>query len=374
MSTQNLATRAPALAAWLDAHAETLDADATLAAEVLPQLAGAGLPRLGVPVELGGSGGTLHDAIDGIADVAGHSFAAAFVLWGQRVFIEYLLQSPNRALRDRLLPTLLTGQLAGATGLSNVMKYLAALEPLQVRAADAPGANGQRAWRVTGALPWITNLRQQGFVAAAAADREAGGPPLIFALASGAPGITRGDDLDLIALRGSNTASLRMDNAPLGEDALLTDDAPTWLAQLRPAFLGLQCGMVLGLTRRSLAAALEGGAGSRAIIGGDAARLTERMDAIAAALNSGLADGAFIDRPARLFELRIALTDVLHEANALELQAGGGLGYLRGRSSVARRQREAAFVPIVTPSIVQIKHELAAQAKRTRPVAEAATA
>ncbi|AJC22088.1 acyl-CoA dehydrogenase family protein [Pandoraea pulmonicola] len=369
-SQRGLAARAPALASWLDAHAETLDTDATLCGAVVPQLADAGLLRIGVPTELGGAGGTIGDAIDSVADAAEHSFAAAFVLWGQRTFIEYLLQSPNRGLGERLLPALLSGELAGATGLSNAMKYLSAIEPLQIRAVDAPasdtGSTGNtgeevRAWRVTGALPWITNLRKQGFVAAAAVDHEAGGPPSIFAISHHAPGVTRSDDLDLIGLRGTNTAALQMKDTPLTEDDRITDNAPAWLVRVRPAFLGLQCGMSLGLARRSLAGAGEGGPGASAALADETAALREQLDTLAERLKSGVMQGEFVASPARLFELRIALADVVHEAATLEVQAGGGRGYLRGLSGVARRQREAAFVPIVTPSLVQLKNQLAAQ-------------
>lgn len=360
-SPRGLAARAPALAAWLDAHAETLDTDTSLCGDVVPQLAEAGLLRIGVPVAAGGTGGTIGDAIDSVADVAEHSFAAAFVLWGQRTFIEYLLQSPNQGLQERLLPALLSGSLAGATGLSNAMKYLSAIEPLQIRAAEVPGEGHANAWRVTGALPWITNLRKQGFVAAAAADHESGGPPSIFAIAHDAPGVTRSDDLDLIGLRGTNTAALEMTETLLSDDDRITDDAPAWLVRVRPSFLGLQCGMSLGLARRSLAGTNEGGPGARAAVADEVAALTEQLNTLAARLKSGVAQGEFVQTPARLFELRIALADVVHDAATLEVQTGGGRGYLRGLSGVARRQREAAFVPIVTPSLVQLKNQLAAQ-------------
>jgi len=369
-----LITRAPALAAWLDAHAETLDTDATLSADVVPQLAQAGLLRIGVPVALGGAGGTIGDAIDSVADVASHSFAAAFVLWGQRTFIEYLLQSPNRGLRERLLPALLSGELAGATGLSNAMKYLSAIEPLQIRATDRTGGSGGTpAWHVTGGLPWITNLRKQGFVAAAAADHDAGGPPSIFAIAHDAEGVTRSDDLDLIGLRGTNTAALQMSGTPLEDNDRITDDAPAWLVRVRPAFLGLQCGMSLGLARRSLAATNDGGPGARAAVADEVSTLTDQIDTLATRLKSGVAQGEFVTTPAKLFELRIALAGVVHDAATLEVQTGGGRGYLRGLSGVARRQREAAFVPIVTPSLVQLKNQLAAQRAKSG-VSEASAA
>ncbi|MGV8481972.1 acyl-CoA dehydrogenase, partial [Pseudomonas aeruginosa] len=48
------------------------------------------------------AGGTLADAVERVAAVAARSLTAAFVFWGQRAFIEYLLQSPNQELRQRL--------------------------------------------------------------------------------------------------------------------------------------------------------------------------------------------------------------------------------------------------------------------------------
>src|SRR6185437_11535860 len=137
-------------AAWLDPIADRLDegygADA---ADLVPRLGAADLFRAGVPVALGGTGGDVTDAIAAIAAVS-----AGFVFWGQRTFIEYLLQTPNTALRERLLPDLVAGRLAGATGLSNAMKFLSGLEELQVVAARDSGG-----FRLQGRLPWVTNLR-----------------------------------------------------------------------------------------------------------------------------------------------------------------------------------------------------------------------
>ncbi len=61
-----------------------------------------------------------------------------------------------------------------------------------------------------------------------------------------------------------------------------------------------------------------------------------------------------------LFEIRIALAEVVAEAVALELQALGGKAYLAGPGrGFARRSREAAFIPVITPSLVQLKTALA---------------
>jgi len=208
MTTPQAQALPPDLVSWLDTHAQALDTGAELASEIVPRLARAGLFRVGVERESGGSGGTTVNAIEAIVAVARHSLASAFVFWGQRTFIEYLLQSENGGLRERCLPALLAGEQAGASGLSNAMKYLSALEPLQMHAA--PLDAGATRFRLDGALPWITNLRPEGFVVAAAFDRPDNTPPAIFAVPHDAPGVKRSDDLDLIALRGSNTAALTL--------------------------------------------------------------------------------------------------------------------------------------------------------------------
>lgn len=135
------------LSEWLDAQAQALDQGQCDPQQVLARLAGAEVLRVGIDPAQGGSGGDLTDALEVMASVASHSLAAAFVCWGQRAFIEYLLHSPNAGLRQRLLPSLLSGELAGATGLSNAMKFLSGIEALQVRAREQ-----EQGWSLNGRL------------------------------------------------------------------------------------------------------------------------------------------------------------------------------------------------------------------------------
>lgn len=157
---------------WLHMHADQLDQSSELAETVLPALAGDQLLAIGVPQAHGGAGGDVRDAIDAIAKVAEQSVTAAFVFWGQRCFIEFLLQSENRALAERRLPGLLAGTQAGASGLSNAMKFLSGIEQLQIT-----GARHDDGLLVDGGLAWVTNLRKAGFVAAAAVAPNDGAPP-----------------------------------------------------------------------------------------------------------------------------------------------------------------------------------------------------
>lgn len=345
------------LVTWLQAHTESLDLDNEHASKVLPRLAEAGLFRIGVPQDLGGSGGTTCDAIAAVAAVAEHSLTAAFVFWGHRTFIEYLLQSPNQQLATRLLPDLLTGRLAGATGLSNAMKYLCGIETLQSTVTEA-----EEGYVLDGKLPWVTNLRNEGFVAALAADNATTGVPGIFAVPHDIPGLSRSEDLDLIALRGSNTAAVDLQDIRLGVDWQIHPEANTFLPNVRPAFLGLQCGLALGVARASLHAAGAFQAATRSILRSEIEHATSALHAQWQLLEQGIDSGTFIANPAQLFHIRINLAGIASEAVELELQSRGGKAYLRNHTEgFNRRWREAAFLPIVTPSLVQLKAQLAQQ-------------
>lgn len=343
------------LASWLARSAEGIDLGTVPAAEILPRLAEAGLTRISVPEDMGGTGGDIVAAVEAVAAVAHDSLASAFVLWGHRCYTEFLIRSDNAELRAAQLPDLLAGRVAGASGLSNAMKALAGLEVMQIKAR----AEGDTLL-VDGKLPWVTNLRREGFFVAAAADRAEGGPAVILSLSGDDPGLTRSDDLELMGMRSTDTAAITITGARIPRTRIIAEDAPVWLRGLRPAFVGLQCGMAIGLARRALTEAEACSGSGRAVLAGDFARLRADLAETVAALFAGLRDGRFVTHPAALFELRIRLAEIVATSIGLELQAGGGRCYLRepGRD-FARRMREAAFIPVITPSIVQLRGVLA---------------
>lgn len=348
-----------ALNHFLQSHAAALDENDSQATALLPALGDAGLLRRGVPLALDGDGSHTVDAMDAIAAVAERSVAAAFVFWGQRAFIEYLLQSTNEDLRERWLPALLKGESAGATGLSNAMKFLSGIESLQVQATTVPQEGGADHFLLDGQVPWATNLRPQGFVVAAAVERRDGGAPFIAALPFNRAGVQRSDDLDLIALRGTRTAALRLTRVEIRPDDVIAPDARAWLPRVRPAFLGLQCGLSIGLAQASLAAAQQHGTAARPVLGKPIQQARADLAVAVASLKVGIKTGAFVADPVPLFELRIRLAHLALQAVQLELQSCGGRAYHRDQPlQFARRWREAAFLPIVTPSLTQLQGEL----------------
>lgn len=342
---------------WLEQSADDYNQGRIDADTLLPRLGASGLLRIGVPKDLGGSGGQTFDAVEAIAGVAEKSLTAAFVFWGQRTFIEYLLQSPNAELRTRLLPTLLEGTLAGATGLSNAMKFLSGIETLQIQAR--PHGTG---WRLDGRLPWVTNLRKAGFVVAAAVDID-GGQPAIVALNATSSGLRRSDDLDLLALRGSNTAAIDLEGVEIGAEALIHDNARAFCPAVRPAFLSLQLGMSIGLARIALRAAAAQGQGAHRILLPRIGALQAELDTLVTTIEEGLRDARFVAEPSALFRIRIRLAQLVQAALDLELNASGGRAYLLNLNrDFARRWQEGAFIPVITPSLTQLEGELAKQA------------
>ena len=100
--------------------------------QLIERIAAEGAFR-GVPESLGGSDGSDQDVIDILAELAQHSLTASFYFfWGQRTLIDNIIHSENSYLKENYLEKLLSGEYAGATALSNAVKYLSDLEELNV--------------------------------------------------------------------------------------------------------------------------------------------------------------------------------------------------------------------------------------------------
>lgn len=343
------------IADFLGHKALLWDTASSAASQVLPELARLELLGVGIPVTEGGQGGDVLDSSRVIAEVASHSLTAAFVLWGQMAFIDYLRHSDNTALKARLMARLLRGELAGAVGLSNVMKFLSKMEGLSVRAQTTG-----EGWRLDGVMPWVSNVRSEGFVVAVAAQPDAEKAPIVFAIESSTQGVCRSTDLDLLGMRASNTAAIDLHSVELGPDAVLAHQGPLFLKAMRPRFLGMQCSLSLGLARASLGASRKVTRPLPFAQGEHLVRLEQALNNAEARLQEGMVQQEWVTNVEPLFQLRMQLAQYVREAVDLELQISGGRGYLLDKCpDFARRWRESAFIPIVTPSLLQLEEEMA---------------
>ncbi len=323
--------------------------------ESLARLATEGYLGLGVPDSLGGAGGSLLDVVQAIATISEQCLTSGFVFWCQRAFIEYVVASDNTWLQAEVLPQVLRAELSGATGLSNAMKFLAGIEQLRLQAQVDPTTV-----TLNGFLPWASNLRPEKFVVAIAAQTDCG-QSLVVAIPASANGLTRREDLQLLGLQASWTSTLKFDSVKLPHQWIISDHATTFLPKIRPAFLLMQCGLAWGIARRSRQEI------SHSLNPKNESALIFRFQSNSIQLQdleTHLYTLSRVDRQdftlaqtRQLFELRIALTRLAVDFVQLELEAKGGVAYLKP-SGTARRLREVAFLPVLTPSLVQLETEL----------------
>ncbi len=342
-----------ALHHWLTEHALEIDQSAGLSHQVLRRLGQEGLFRIGVPPEAGGTGGEFTDAIKAVSDVARCSMTAAFLFWGHRTYIELLLSSPHSRLHAHRLPSLLSGTRAGATGLSNMMKFLNGIEELNLSGQQNDGG-----WQVSGKLFWVTNLQTDNFSVVTAVRPADGSAPFIATISSDLCGVGRSADLSLMSMQGSATAALQFNRVAISHDCVLYPDAASALVYLRPHFLGLQCGMALGLAAHSLS---ETGdcLPEQHVLRADYHTTQQQYATLSDRLFSGVSSGQFRADPRELFKLRIDLIELTQRVIQTELLAKGGRAYLSPAGDhFARRWRESAFLPLITPGIVQLRQQL----------------
>ena len=116
--------------------------------------------------------------------------------------------------------------------------------------------------------------------------------------------------------------------------------------------------MALGLAARSLSEISDYSTGTH-LLRADYCTAKQQYDSLRDRLFSGLAGGQFQSEPRQLFQLRIALIELTQRVIQTELMVKGGRAYLSPTGDqFARRWRESAFLPLVTPSVVQLRQQL----------------
>ncbi|MCS6949188.1 MAG: acyl-CoA dehydrogenase family protein [Armatimonadota bacterium] len=319
---------------------------------VLGWLSQAGYLQQGVPRAHGGSGTRLWEAVQAIAEVSEECLTSGFLFWCQRVFIEYLLHTPNSSLRDLLLPDMLSANRAGATGLSNAMKHLGGLEPLRTQATLSDGEVV-----LDGFLPWASNLQPGRFVVAVAAQVDEQ-RALVAAVPAEAEGVQRSEDLQLLGLQSSQTATVTLHHVRLSRQWLLAEDAHAFLARVRPRFLLLQCGLPMGLARRALQEATAKMQSAKRVLQERADDLCQQWQRLQEQTRQfAQQEQVTSETLPALFQTRIRWVRLAVQAVGLEIEATGGAGFLR-ESDTARRWREVAFLPVLTPSATQLALQL----------------
>jgi alkylation response protein AidB-like acyl-CoA dehydrogenase len=330
------------------AHADALDRDEDTSRRSFAALGAAGLLGLGAP---GNVDGQLPQMADVIGRISAECMSTGFSLWAHRMAVEYLLTAATPfsiAAAQRLL----AGTTLGVTGMASAFKDAAGCGSLDLTATPVDGG-----YRLSGSIRWASNLYDASLMITAA-NIEAG-EKLIVALPLNTSGVVLGDHFSLLAMGSTASSYLKLQDAFIASEQVLSADFLGFLTAVRPTFLVLQSAMCLGLTQTTLAQSKLGLTGVNAVFAAEVDEVERKLAAAQQALTSAAAAVGGPQPPSKkdLLTLRLASAEISSASAALEIRTAGGKGYA-SRTPASRRYREAAFIPVQSPSEAQLRWEL----------------
>lgn len=323
-------------------RAAALDAGTTGVRTDIATLGQSGLLGIGLGT------GSVEQIAAVIEEVSAASLAVGFCTWAQRMTIEYVHRAAP-ALREQHLPALCSGQRVGVTAMAAALQQVAGLGKVPIVADTDPDG-----LRVSGPIRWASNVFHDSLIVLPA--RAGDDTDYVAAVPADRAGLTINPAPSLMALNSTASTSLQLENLHVDAGEIIGTGLHDFVASIRPTFLLLQTAFCLGISGASLDAAesLLTGIGfgfADQVIGArnQLRLLRERMYA-----GARHPDQAPL---AELIRLRLDASTTALDATRLESTLSGGRGYVLG-SPANIRLREAAFLPIQSPSEGQLRWEL----------------
>jgi alkylation response protein AidB-like acyl-CoA dehydrogenase len=323
-------------------HCPTTDNNADFDGRgLLRRLADGGYLDLG----LADSAGSYRDQARVLAELASVCMTSAFTAWAHRMTVEYLVVFGGRHLSD-LTEQVRSAERPGSTALAGTFRAAAGVADLPVTVVDD---------RASGVISWASNLYDDAVVVTGIGRADAAH---LIAFDRDAPGVEVRAVTGLMALDGTHSGALRLTGMPVESTRVLSAHFDDFITGIRPTFLTMQSAFALGLSSASLDSIpeLDGPAAALAPEVADArrdlARLSAEVDRAAAALDHGA-----IPSVRSALGTRLEASHLATRATQLELAVRGGSGYAAS-SPTARRVREALFLPVQSPTEVQLQWEL----------------
>lgn len=296
-------------------------------------------------LDLGLGGGDLRGQAAVVFDLASECTATAFSLWGHRSGLEYL-----DAVGAPVASELRTGEVPLCSAMAPAFKAAAGIGEIPVtltRRGDHLVLDGT--------VPWASNLYPDAVVILPVVRED--GRPAIVRTRVAARGVSVRPLENLMALNATASGILRLEGVEIdAEQDVLTEDVPGFLATVRGPFLLLQTSFCLGLSAAALTSAREN-------LGGVGEMFREDLDDAVAEQQRLRTDLVRLARepraaaPRELLQLRLDAALLTGGATRLESKIVGGRGYALS-SPTARRAREAAFLPVQSPTEGHLRWEL----------------
>lgn len=336
------------LLADIRAHAGALDRGEATSRRSFTGLGAVSLLGLGAP---GNTDGRLSEMADVIDRVSAECMSTGFSVWANRMTVEYLLTAGTPFSIAAAQP-LLAGTVLGVTGMASAFKDAAGCGSLDLTASAVDGG-----YQLSGSIRWASNLYADSMMVTAA--RTDAGEKLIVALSLDTPGVVVGDHFDLLAMGSTASSFLELKGAYVPSEQVLSRDFNGFLQAVRPTFLILQSAMCLGLTRTTVEQSKLGLTGVNSVFAADVDLIAGKLASAETTLArlAAAVGGAKPPTKKELLSLRLSSAELSSTSADVEIRTAGGKGYA-SRTSASRRYREAAFIPVQSPSEAQLRWEL----------------
>ncbi|NLA51102.1 MAG: acyl-CoA/acyl-ACP dehydrogenase [Alcaligenaceae bacterium] len=279
--------------------------------------------------------------------------ATAFTAWCQATCAWYLYQSNNTIIKERYFSKVLKAEVLAGTGMSNTVKHLSGIEKNNLRVKRT-----EQGYVVSGGLPWVSNLGKDHLIAVTAQTEEGG--YLMFMVSCDQPGIRLQACPEFCALEGTRTLNVSFNNVQISDADILAhpEEFAAYMKRVKPGFILLQIGMALGIIDGSLQIIDRAKNIANEYLD-DVEPLRERVNRLSTTIKTLAYNAQFSEQAILpvLYARAEASELALELAQAAALHSGAR-GYLK-QHAASRRQREALFVAIVTPSLRHLRREIA---------------
>lgn len=272
----------------------------------------------------------------------------AFCLWCHFASLIYLRHTQNAWLKENLLPKLESGQILGATGLSNPMKYYTQLEDLHLKAEPA-----EEGYRINGVLPYVSNLASNhwfGAIARVTDKREV----MVFVPAN-ADGLFLKEKKHFVGVNGSATYQCKFDRLWIPNQQVISHHAKPFIDHIRPLFILYQIPIGIGVIKAAIKGIKKVKAkqnGCNFYLKTQAMKLEKKVYQRVKELEQIVAQET-LSLPS-IVRLRLQTAYNALEAVQANMLHQGSAGYLQGCESF-RKLKEAYFFANLTPTIKHLE-------------------
>lgn len=290
----------------------------------------------------------LFDEIELVKETAKVCMTTAFCLWCHLASLTYIRKTNNSELRKKVLPGLENGEVLGATGLSNPMKFYAGLEKLHLQAKRVDGG-----YIINGVLPAVSNLGENhwfGAIAGVSENEEV----MVFVNTSN-ESISLKERANYIGLNGSATFSCRFNDVFVPDHEVIARDARTFVDQIRPIFVIYQIPLGVGVMESAVVGIDKVCAkqnGCNRYLQTQSQHIQQNIEAIEQTLEQIVKSNQYETKEICKLRLQTAY-DTLAAVQANMLH-NGSAGYVNG-SAPSRKLREAYFFANLTPTVRQLE-------------------